>query len=248
MEGGDSALYQSALEIAKRLGKKVVVSKDVAGFIGNGHFIREIVYATALVKQLSRRFALFEAIYLVNRVTQDFLLRPMGLFQLIDYVGLDIVQKVGLIMNHYLQKELYDDQLIGAMISAGKLGGQYGDGSPKEGFFHYTDHHVSAIYALEEQRYLPLAGQEWKAKCDLFLGPLPEGHFSWKMLKSDPDSKKEISLYLENLKAGNSDGAKLAQSFLNASQEATRQLVKEGVAASAEEVEAVLKNGFYHLL
>ena len=65
----------------------VVPSNDVAGFIGNGHFMRDILYATREVEKLQKEFGFVEAIYAMNRISQDYLIRPMGIFQLIDYVG-----------------------------------------------------------------------------------------------------------------------------------------------------------------
>lgn len=87
-----------AFEWAKLLGKQVVVSNDVAGFIGNGHFIREINLACDMVKELSKTHGEAQAIYMVNKMTRD-LGRPMGIFELIDYVGFDVCVKIANIMS-----------------------------------------------------------------------------------------------------------------------------------------------------
>ena len=86
----DQHLRALTQEIGKRLGKTLVFSKDVAGFIGNGHFLREISFACEKVNEIARTHPLTEAIFIVNKVTQEYLLRPMGIFQLLDYVGLDV--------------------------------------------------------------------------------------------------------------------------------------------------------------
>lgn len=242
----ETPIYSLAQEVAKRLGKQVVESKDVAGFIGNGHFLREVAYAFTIVKELSARFAFFEAIYIVNKVTQDFLLRPMGIFQLMDYVGIDIVQKVGLIMNDHLGASFYDDKFLDRMFAAKKLGGQLPDGSSKDGFFHYQDHRIQAVYSPGETIYHSLA-EPWRIKCDQFLGPFPEGHNSWKALKNDPNYQEKITRYLENLKSQQDEGAALAKRFLANSKAAADELVAANIAVNVQDVQTVLKNGFFHL-
>src|SRR6185295_16568588 len=41
-------------ELAKKMNKIVVYSRDVAGFIGNGHFSREIALACRFVEELQK--------------------------------------------------------------------------------------------------------------------------------------------------------------------------------------------------
>ena len=119
----DPTLATIAEQLAKRLGKTVVYANDIAGFIGNGHFIRESMFACAKVHELAKDRTLPEAVYTVNKVTQEFLVRPMGLFQLMDYVGLDVCRHIGQIMGSYLPGEALQDSLIDHMVAAGILGG-----------------------------------------------------------------------------------------------------------------------------
>lgn len=246
-EGGDPNLYALAMEIGRRLDKKIVVAKDVAGFIGNSHFIREIALATALVKELSANYSISESIYMVNRMTGDFLLRPMGIFQLIDYVGLDIMQKVGGIINAGQPSLIYDDFLFKPLLDAGRLGGQHPDGLQKEGFFSYRSHAIAGIYNSSENRYSPLSQSPMQAQCDSLLGDLPAGYLPWSVLSRDPEKEIKIALYLKALAAGKTMGCRLAYAFLLQSQLIIDELVDNHVAASREDVETVLKNGFYHL-
>ena len=125
------------MKLAKRLKKIVVHSKDEAGFIGNGHMMREVVFACKKVEELSRDYSLEESIYLINRVTQDWLVRPMGIFQLMDYVGLDVCQHIGHIMRTYLKDPSLKVELIDRIVKNGVLGGQNPDGTQKNGFFSY---------------------------------------------------------------------------------------------------------------
>ena len=90
--GNSAVMIDFAKAYAKNLRKVLVPSNDVAGFIGNGHFMRDALYGISEAEKLTEKFSFAQAVYIVNKVTQDFLLRPMGIFQLIDYVGVDVVR------------------------------------------------------------------------------------------------------------------------------------------------------------
>ena len=98
-------LKDMSFEIGKRLRKKIFLSADVAGFIGNGHFLRDAIHATNEVLRLSKDYKHHEAIYIVNKVSQDLLLRPMGIFQLMDYVGVDVMYFISVIMDKYIDEK-----------------------------------------------------------------------------------------------------------------------------------------------
>ncbi|MBA2728498.1 MAG: 3-hydroxyacyl-CoA dehydrogenase family protein [Parachlamydiaceae bacterium] len=247
LKGGDPDLYALALEVGQALGKRIVVSKDVAGFIGNGHFMREIAYACSLVKELSKSYTLAESIYMVNRVTGDFLLRPMGIFQLIDYVGLDVIQNVGAIMNENISEKTYENDLLHPLLAAGRKGGQHPDGTQKDGFFSYQGKAITGIYDSSHSNYIDLSKNQWQKKCDEILGNFPEGNIPWSTLSRDANHKQKIEDYLKNLSNCNSTGCNLGNDFLRKSQSIVNQLVDSHVAASKEDVETVLKNGFFHL-
>lgn len=235
-------LVKIAEELAKRLKKTVVYSKDIAGFIGNGHMIREIAFACQKVKELSREHSLPEAIFWVNEVTQEWLIRPMGLFQLMDYVGLDVAQHVGEIMSTFLKDPTLKSDLIDQMVNRGIMGGQNPDGTQKEGFFSYSNHKIQKIYSLTESKYVPL-DPSWNQK----LGPLPKGHQSWKTLQKERNREAILQTYFENLESEQTLGAQLAQAFLLNSNKIAHQIVEDGVAVSKSDVDVVLSKGFYHL-
>ena len=234
---GKKELTQLAHKLARRLKKVSVESKDVAGFIGNGHFLREIVFACEKVNELARDRTREEAIYLVNHVTHNFLIRPMGIFQLIDYVGIDVCHKVSGIMSEFLKSHL-QNPLIQEMVEQGKFGGQYPDGSQKEGFFNYQDHMPTDIYCLKDQAYMK---PTWE------LGALPEGHMPWKKLQRVSKRDAILENYFNNLFQQNTFEAQLAKEFLLKSHEIAQNLVKDGVAQNLEDVNTVLRSGFYHL-
>lgn len=238
--GVEDKVKEIALGVGKRLNKTIVFSKDIAGFIGNGHFIREIVEACDKVVKLREKMSLLEALCVVNKVTQDFLLRPMGLFQLIDYVGIDVARHIAKIMTEYLPGQVFNTSLIDSMVLAGVKGGQNGDGSQKDGFFSYDKGRPLKVYDLESQKYVPY--HVWEE-----FNMLPQGYEAWKALSVDKGRKEKIAKYFINLMSDESLGAKLALQFLEKSRSIGHRLVKEGVARSIEDVDIVLQNGFFHL-
>lgn len=243
----DPLLVALSYDLAKALKKTIVVSADVAGFIGNGFFIREIFYAFEKIRLLSRTYSLKESIYIMNRITQDFLIRPMGIFQLIDYVGIDVCQKICSIMNLYLTDELFEDPLLAELISEGVTGGQYPDGSQKNGFFEYNGFERQGIYDPKEKNYTSLTQNHLIASIDKELGPYPKEHSSWKHLQKDPQKNEKIKTYLSNLSEETSLGAELSKEFLQNSSSIAEKLVQQGVARNLQDVSTVLKNGFFHL-
>lgn len=246
LANGDEQLASIAQTLAQKFHKQIVYSKDIAGFIGNGYFLREINFACDLAKQLSGQHGLIPSIYLLNKMTQEFLLRPMGIFQLMDYVGLDVVDNISKIMNCYLPHLGSANDLIEPLLKAKKIGGQFSDGSQREGLFAYENQQPVAIYDPLENRYQTLAEAPWKRECDAWLGSPPE-KLSWKSLSKDAKNEEAIGRYFMLLKQDKSHGAKLALEFLQHLLHVEQGLVDDGVAKSLEDVEIVLRNGFYHL-
>lgn len=220
-------LLDLAVQLGKRFGKTIVHSKDVAGFIGNGHFAAEIVYACQLVESLVPPCTIDDAVQMIDEVTRDYLLRPMGIFQLLDYVGLPIIEQILHIM------DLKAD-LIESWRKSGLVGGQTYDGEPNNGIFHYTNGKKDAIWSLDLKEYIPLKPE---SLLDL----------SWKKIQKDPKLLAEIPPHFEKLKGDDSEKGKLAMQFLIQSKEIVDELVAKKIAASQEDVGTVLKNGFFHL-
>lgn len=243
----DSHLLALSRELAKRLQKTVVPSHDIAGFIGNGHFIREALFACRKANELAATYSLPEAIYMINRVTQDYLVRPMGIFQLMDYVGIDVCHHICRIMSTYLKDPALKDNLLDKMLAQGVKGGQNSDGTQKAGFFQYDRHFPKSLYHLEDKKYHVLTENNFVMKSDEKLGVIPEGLLAWKSLQKDQDKNAKLKKYFENLFAQNNLGAELAQTFLLNSRDIARKLVQDGVANKIEDVNAVLELGFFHL-
>ena len=240
-------LVKITAQLTKSLKKITVYSKDVAGFIGNGHMIREVAFACKKVEELSKDYPLPEAIYMVNRVTQDWLIRPMGIFQLIDYVGIDVCRHISGIMQDFLKDSSLNADLIDQMVKKGILGGQNPDGTQKDGFFSYDKHTPKGIYSQPKAKYISFDGTVWVSAVNSVLGELPKEHQSWKTIQKGPQREQILKTYFENLYHQQTLGAQLAQAFLQNSHSIAHKLVQDGIATSVADVDTVLMNGFYHV-
>jgi 3-hydroxybutyryl-CoA dehydrogenase len=121
--------YQVTCELARRLGKTIVTTKDMPAFIVN----------RLLIPQLNEAcFALTEGLGTVEEIDEAVRLglnHPMGPFQLADLLGLDIV----LTISEVLQREFGDDKyrpptILRNYVAAGWLGRKSG-----RGFYVYEE-------------------------------------------------------------------------------------------------------------
>jgi 3-hydroxyacyl-CoA dehydrogenase len=230
---------------AKNLKKVLVPSNDFAGFIGNGHFMRDALHGIHEVERLAKEMPFIEALYMINKVSQDFLIRPMGIFQLIDYVGIDVVQFIMKVMNPYLPNEDLHSDLLDKMMELGVKGGQKSDGSQKDGFLKYEKNKPVAIFNPETKAYDDISG--FQTKCDERLGVMPTSWKPWKVINFSRD-KKDVMLktYFDDLIGAKTMGAELAKKYHARSNEIGNKLVADKVANSKEDVNTVMLTGFFH--
>lgn len=240
-------LIELSKEIAKRLRKTIVPSNDIAGFIGNGYFMRDGLYAIDEVMRLKDELGFAGAVYALDKVGRDFLVRPMGIFQLIDYVGIDVFQLILKVMNSYLPEEKLHSELIDKMMELGVKGGQRSDGSQKDGFLKYEKSRPTAVYDPDKKAYVPFDNTGWTKDIEDMLGPIPENYIPWKMLLMDRAKEEKLKPYFETLKKTDTKGAELARSYLKEFREIGKKLVDMGVAGAPGDVDNVLTLGFYHL-
>jgi 3-hydroxyacyl-CoA dehydrogenase len=231
-------------EFAKKLRKAVVPSHDVAGFIGNGHFMRDALYAVSEVDRLAEKFGFAEAVYMINRISQDWLIRPMGIFQLIDYVGLDVCQSILGVMNERLPGGGLGSPLIDRLLSLGVRGGQFPDGSQKDGLLKYEKGRPAGVFDPEKKAYAAFA--DLAPECDERLGPPPAAFKAWKNVMQITDREAYLEGYFRELKALDTLGADLAKRYGRKSKEIGQGLVRDGVAEREDDVNTVLLTGFYH--
>ena len=237
-------LVEFAMAYAKNLKKIIVPSNDYAGFIGNGHFMRDALYGITEAEKLSKEFSFPEAVYIFNKISQDYLIRPMGIFQLIDYVGVDVVQFIMKVMNPYLKDEDLHSDLLDQYMEMGVKGGQNSDGSQKDGFLKYEKGKPVAIYDPATKVYVNIA--DFQAKIDDKLGKTPDSIVPWKAIVGKPHREEVFTKYFKELKGCDSYGAKLAVAYAKRSKEIGMQLVQSNVAQKEEDVNTVLLTGFFH--
>lgn len=229
---------------AKNLGKKLVPSNDFAGFIGNGHFMRDLLFGIQQAEQLSKEMSFVESVYTVNRVSQDFLIRPMGIFQLMDYVGVDVCQKILQVMSSRLDDKNLHSALIDKLMASGIKGGQNSDGSQKSGILLYEKGKPVAVYNPDKKDYDHI--ETFKSTVDSKLGKLPSIHKPWKDVIGNKQKDEFLKTYFNELKTLNTLGSKLAKEYHLKSKSIGLNLVKNGIADNADNVNAVMLTGFFH--
>jgi len=236
-------LVEFARQYAKNLRKVVVESNDFAGFIGNGHFMRDALWAIETAGQMAKTMPIEHAIWIVNRISQEFLLRPMGIFQLIDYVGIDVAVYIMKVMNPYLPDEELVSPFFVNLVEKGIRGGQFSDGSQKEGFFRYEKGRPVAIINLQTLAYDPL--DTVHAATHTLVGDLP-APLSWKEVNFAPDKAEKLADFFAALSHMKTYGAGMAISYGRNSMQIAKQLVASGVARCEADVNKVMETGFYH--
>lgn len=239
-------LKSLSYDLAKRLDKKIVPANDIAGFIGNGHFMRDGLYAMSEVKKLAAEFGFVQALYMVDKVSRDYLLRPMGIFQLIDYVGIDVFQMILTVMNRYIPNNGLHSDLIDRYMSLGVKGGQTSSGAQKDGFLKYDKSKPVGVYDPDKGQYVGLQDAAIK-EADAKLGEHPDLKLSWKDLSRDGDKENKLKKYFAAWKDKHGLGLDIARRYLLASKETGNMLVATKVAPTADDVNNVLMLGFFHL-
>lgn len=237
-------MVEFAHTFAKNLRKKIVPSNDFAGFIGNGHFMRDALHGIAEAERLAKGMPLYEAVYMMNKVSQDFLIRPMGIFQLIDYVGIDVCQFIMSVMNPHVKDEDLHSDLLDRMISLGVKGGQYADASQKDGFLKYEKGRPTGVFDPDKKKYIAIS--EFREKCDEKLGGLPGSGLPWKAVIGNPNKDEILEKFFKEINLMDTEGAQLAQNYGQRSKEIGKKLVTDNVARSEEDVNTVLLTGFFH--
>jgi len=241
-----SDLIEIATQLGERMRKILVPANDIAGFIGNGHFIRDGLFGMEEASRIQAFHADHECLYVINNITQNYLIRPMGIFQLIDYVGIDVFKLITTTMSEHLNQN-FDHPFLNEMIEQKVLGGQNSDGSQKDGFLKYENGLPTAVYSLSQGKYISFAENDWKDTIDEKLGPFPSGYQPWKNLLRNPDKDKLLTDYFKNLFNMDTVGSTLAQKYLQNSKNIGNKLVQDKVANNINDVNQVLINGFYHL-
>ncbi len=140
----DAALV-TAVVLARRLGKTPVVVKDSPGFVVNRvlmPYLREALhmleegYAVADLDGAMRRFGM-----------------PMGPFEVVDEVGLDVAHKVAGVLAAAFPARMQPSPALEKLIAAGRLGRKNGRGFYRHrGRKRTADPSVRSLLALQQSR------------------------------------------------------------------------------------------------
>jgi 3-hydroxyacyl-CoA dehydrogenase len=235
-----------AHEYAGKLKKIIVPSNDHAGFIGNGHFMRDALHGMKEAETLAseKNISLYKAIYIINKITQDYLVRPMGIFQLIDYVGIDVVQFILHVMNPFNADENLQHDLLDKMMEQGIKGGQYSSGAQKDGFLKYKGSKIVAVWDVHKQHYVDV--DAFQSECEEMMGSMPTSKVAWKDLLRNKQKDELLLQFFNDLKASDELGAMLAVKYGKRSKEIGEKLVKDLVAQKIDDVNTVMLTGFFH--
>jgi 3-hydroxyacyl-CoA dehydrogenase len=233
-----------AYAYSKGLGKIIVPSNDIAGFIGNGHFMRDGLYGINEAKALTNKYSWPEAVYMINKITQDYLVRPMGIFQLMDYVGIDVMQYILKVMNPYMPEENLHSEILDEFISLNIKGGQMSSGAQKDGFLKYEKGKAVAAFDPKSKNYVSF--EIFSAKCDADLGEMPNGHLPWKTAVRNKNKENVFSAFFTNMKASVTLGSKIALKYGANANKIGLKLVSDKVAANTNDVNTVMLTGFFH--
>jgi len=235
-----------AYQYAKNLKKIVVPSNDFAGFIGNGHFMRDGLHGIKEAETLAseQKLPLYKTIYLLNKISQEYLIRPMGIFQLMDYVGVDVMKFILNVMDPFVKDEDLHSALLDTMIAQGIKGGQFSSGAQKDGFLKYNGGKPIAVWDSENKTYVDFS--TFQDEADKLLGKLPESVVPWKATMRMRNKEEVFSKFFNELKTTDTLGATLALRYGKRSKEIGLKLVADKVANNEEDVNTVMLTGFYH--
>ncbi|MEI6060509.1 MAG: 3-hydroxyacyl-CoA dehydrogenase family protein [Bacteroidota bacterium] len=239
-----AGMVEFALKYAANLRKTVVPSNDIAGFIGNGHFMRDALFGINEAERLSDEMPLYEAVYCMDRVTRDYLSRPMGIFQLVDYVGLDVVQFILRVMQPHMPGEKLHSSLLDELVLSGVKGGQFSDGSQKDGFLKYERGRPVAVIDKITGLYIDI--NTFRDTADAYLGEIPAEVLPWKNLVKVADKDIILEPAFKALQVSATKGSALAVAYALNSREIALKLVSDGVAQHEKDVNTVLLTGFFH--
>ncbi len=239
-------VVEFAHQYAKNLKKIIVPSNDFAGFIGNGHFMRDGLHGIKEAETLAKdkNIPLYKAIYMINKITQDFLIRPMGIFQLMDYVGIDVMQFILNVMNPFVENEDLHSNLLDKMVEQNVKGGQYSSGAQKDGFLKYKGGKPVAVWDIHKQEYVDI--DKFKDECDEILGNLPDSAVTWKSTLRMKNKEDVFLKFFNDLKQLETIGANIAIRYGKRSKEIAEKLVADNVANNSNDVNTVMLTGFYH--
>lgn len=136
----DQQIIKVGMDFVKRVGKEpVLCSKDVPGFIVNRIFIPLIHEAAYCLDRDGPSMTQLDS------AVKFRLSFPMGIFELADYTGLDVIHKATSEMFSRDKKVIFPHPKIKELFEQGKYGKKSGSG-----FYSYSGEHYERVSLSEE--------------------------------------------------------------------------------------------------
>ncbi len=234
-----------ATNIATAFNKKAVFSNDKAGFIGNGFFMRELMYALSEVSRLTDIIGLPYAIYLINHITKNILVRPMGIFELVDHIGVNTVNQILKIMQSEFTEENFHHPVIDKMDRLKITGGQDTFNCQKPGFFKYKNNSICGIYDFHTKEYIEIDIISENLKDELIN--ILEETLSWNNTLRSKNREELLKSHFERLFRTDSLTSEITYAYLKQLKNISEELINKEIAYSTEDIDTVLSLGFNHL-
>lgn len=137
----DKTIVDLGINFVKSLSKvPIVCNKDVPGFIVNRIFIPLVHEAAYSLEKDGKSMTQ------IDSAVKFKLFLPMGIFELADYTGLDVIHKATIEMYSRDKKVVNPHPRIEQLFSSGKLGKKSG-----EGFYSYGDENYERVQLSEEE-------------------------------------------------------------------------------------------------
>lgn len=137
----DKSIVELGTNFVKSLGKDpILCNKDVPGFIVNRIFI-PLVHEAAYCLEINGK-----SMIQIDSSVKFKMFLPMGIFELADYTGLDVIHKATVEMYSRDKKVVNPHPKIEQLFSLGKYGKKSG-----EGFYSYGDKNYERIPLSEEE-------------------------------------------------------------------------------------------------
>lgn len=135
------SIVDLGINLVKSLGKDpILCNKDVPGFIVNRIFIPLVHEAAHCLESDGKTMTQ------IDSAVKFKLFLPMGIFELADYTGIDVIHKATVEMYSRDKKVIHPHPMIAQLFSSGKLGKKSGDG-----FYSYGDKNYERVPLSEEE-------------------------------------------------------------------------------------------------
>lgn len=137
----EKSIVDLGINLVKSLGKDpILCNKDVPGFIVNRIFIPLVHEAAYCLESDGKTMTQ------IDSAVKFKLFLPMGIFELADYTGIDVIHKATVEMYSRDKKVIHPHPMIAQLFSSGKLGKKSGDG-----FYSYGDKNYERVPLSEEE-------------------------------------------------------------------------------------------------